>query len=99
MARFPAGGPAPASAAGARGGLLALGLPGFLADALGLPDDVLALLDQRASVISMFVGLASLIVQVRPPGHRNAARPARDRPQRPAIHLPKTRRHRHDQRI
>ncbi|MFI6739132.1 tetratricopeptide repeat protein [Nonomuraea sp. NPDC050451] len=49
-------------------GLLTLGLAGFLADALGLPDDVLALLDQRASVISMVVGLIGLIVQVRPPG-------------------------------
>ncbi|MGW3346315.1 tetratricopeptide repeat protein [Nonomuraea rubra] len=47
--------------------LLALGLTGFLANAFGLPDDVLALLDQRASVISMIVGLVGLIVQVRPP--------------------------------
>ncbi|WP_345575158.1 tetratricopeptide repeat-containing protein [Nonomuraea rosea] len=45
--------------------LLAVGLAGFLADALGLPDDVLALLDQRASVISMVIGLVGLIVQVR----------------------------------
>ncbi|MBB5773526.1 tetratricopeptide repeat protein [Nonomuraea jabiensis] len=49
-------------------GLLALGMVGFLIDAFGLPDDVLALLDQRASVISMVVGLIGLIVQVRPPG-------------------------------
>ncbi|MGA5764826.1 tetratricopeptide repeat protein [Nonomuraea bangladeshensis] len=47
-------------------GLLGLGVAGFLADVVGLPHDVLALLDQRASVISMVVGLIGLIVQVRP---------------------------------
>nr|SBO97584.1 putative ATP /GTP-binding protein [Nonomuraea gerenzanensis] len=47
--------------------LLALGLAGFLAGALGVPDDVVALLDQRASVISMVAGLAGLIVQLRVP--------------------------------
>ncbi|MEW9555151.1 tetratricopeptide repeat protein [Nonomuraea sp. NPDC050783] len=49
-------------------GLLGLGVAGFLADVLGLPHDVLALLDQRASVISMVVGLIGLIVQIRPLG-------------------------------
>ncbi|MEV4834571.1 WD40 repeat domain-containing protein [Nonomuraea sp. NPDC049486] len=36
--------------------LLAVGLIGFFADPLHLPSGVLGVLDQRASVISMFVG-------------------------------------------
>ncbi|MFI6922346.1 hypothetical protein ACIBIZ_20575 [Nonomuraea spiralis] len=44
--------------------LLVAGLVGFLADPLGLPPDVLSVLDQRASVVSMFVGAAGLVVAV-----------------------------------
>ncbi|MCA2229306.1 hypothetical protein [Nonomuraea aurantiaca] len=44
--------------------LLALGLVGFFADPLHLPADVLGVLDQRASVVSMFIGAAGLVVAV-----------------------------------
>ncbi|MFI9847606.1 hypothetical protein ACIHFD_62065 [Nonomuraea sp. NPDC051941] len=44
--------------------LLAVGLIGFFADPLRLPPDVLGVLDQRASVISMFIGAAGLVVAV-----------------------------------
>ncbi|MEV7012025.1 tetratricopeptide repeat protein [Streptosporangium sp. NPDC051022] len=43
-------------------GLLGAGLAGFFADPLHLPDEVLDVLDKRASVISMFTGLAGLLV-------------------------------------
>ncbi|MEV4020352.1 FxSxx-COOH system tetratricopeptide repeat protein [Nonomuraea angiospora] len=42
--------------------LLAAGLVGFFADPLHLPAEVLDVLDKRASVISMFVGIAGLLV-------------------------------------
>ncbi|MEV4357376.1 hypothetical protein [Nonomuraea sp. NPDC049625] len=44
--------------------LPAVGLIGFFADPLRLPPDVLGVLDQRASVISMFIGAAGLVVAV-----------------------------------
>ncbi|MET7339240.1 hypothetical protein [Nonomuraea sp. NPDC005650] len=44
--------------------LLTLGLIGFFADPLHLPTEVLGVLDQRASVISMFIGAAGLVVAV-----------------------------------
>ncbi|MBX6381846.1 MAG: hypothetical protein IRZ07_02555 [Microbispora sp.] len=44
--------------------LLAAGLVGFFADPLGLPPQVLDVLDKRASVMSMFIGAAGLIVAV-----------------------------------
>ncbi|MDX3102307.1 hypothetical protein [Nonomuraea angiospora] len=44
--------------------LLAVGLAGFFADPLHLSADVLGVLDQRASVISMFIGAAGLVVAV-----------------------------------
>ncbi|MEU6786674.1 hypothetical protein ABZ912_46410 [Nonomuraea angiospora] len=44
--------------------LLSVGLIGFFADPLQLPSDVLGVLDQRASVISMFIGAAGLVVAV-----------------------------------
>ncbi|MEV4176040.1 hypothetical protein [Nonomuraea sp. NPDC049709] len=68
MVRSPVGGPDSENPAGGRSGPAGAGVAAFLADVLGLPHDVLALLDQRASVISMVVGLIGLIVQVRPPG-------------------------------
>ncbi|MFI6744139.1 hypothetical protein ACIBI9_65735 [Nonomuraea sp. NPDC050451] len=47
---------------------LAVGLVWFFADPLHLPEDVLAVLDQRASVVGMFtgmvVGVAGLVVAV-----------------------------------
>ena len=43
-------------------GLLGAGLTGFFADPLHLPDGVLDVLDKRASVISMFTGLAGLLI-------------------------------------
>ncbi|MFI6513295.1 tetratricopeptide repeat protein [Streptosporangium sp. NPDC050855] len=43
-------------------GLLGAGLVGFFTDPLDLPNEVLAVLDQRASVISMFTGLAGLLI-------------------------------------
>ncbi|MEU7889850.1 hypothetical protein AB0B54_30475 [Microbispora bryophytorum] len=45
-------------------GLLAVGLVGFFADPLHLPPQVLDVLDQRASVVSMFIGAAGLVVAV-----------------------------------
>ncbi|WP_371778490.1 tetratricopeptide repeat protein [Streptosporangium subroseum] len=42
--------------------LLAAGLVGFFADPLHLPEGLLGVLDQRASVIGMFVGIAGLLV-------------------------------------
>jgi hypothetical protein len=44
--------------------LLAGGLVGFFADPLYLPPEVLSVLDQRASVLSMFIGAAGLVVAV-----------------------------------
>ncbi|MFF0312195.1 tetratricopeptide repeat protein [Streptosporangium sp. NPDC004379] len=41
---------------------LTVGLVGFFADPLHLPDAVLDVLDKRASVLSLFVGVASLVV-------------------------------------
>ncbi|MEU7835696.1 MULTISPECIES: hypothetical protein [unclassified Nonomuraea] len=43
---------------------LAVGLIGFFADPLHLPAEVLGVLDQRASVISMFIGAAGLVIAV-----------------------------------
>lgn len=43
-------------------GLLSVGLVGFFVDPLDLPEKVLGVLDQRASVISMFTGLAGLLI-------------------------------------
>ncbi len=45
-------------------GLLAVGLISFFADPLNLPADRWGTLDQRASVVSMFIGAAGLIVAV-----------------------------------
>ncbi|GIH52938.1 hypothetical protein SAMN05421833_129110 [Microbispora rosea] len=45
-------------------GLLAVGLVGFFADPLHLPPQLLQVLDQRASVVSMFIGAAGLVVAV-----------------------------------
>ncbi|MEW9553329.1 FxSxx-COOH system tetratricopeptide repeat protein [Nonomuraea sp. NPDC050783] len=42
--------------------LVVAGSAGFLADPLHLPDELLAVLDQRASVISMGMGMAGLLV-------------------------------------
>ncbi|WP_068929366.1 FxSxx-COOH system tetratricopeptide repeat protein, partial [Planobispora rosea] len=42
--------------------LVAVGLIGFVADPLHLPDKLLEILDKRASVISMGVGMAGLLV-------------------------------------
>ncbi|MEU6720792.1 hypothetical protein ABZ897_55855 [Nonomuraea sp. NPDC046802] len=44
--------------------LLTVGLIGFFADPLHLPAEVLGVLDQRASVISMFIGAAGLVVSM-----------------------------------
>ena len=41
-----------------------VGLVGFFADPLHLPPEELSVLDQRASVLSMFIGAAGLIVAV-----------------------------------
>jgi uncharacterized membrane protein YuzA (DUF378 family) len=41
--------------------LLTVGLIGFFADPLHLPAEVLGVLDQRASVVSMFIGAAGLM--------------------------------------
>ncbi|MEU8199238.1 hypothetical protein AB0C10_36185 [Microbispora amethystogenes] len=45
-------------------GLLAVGLVAFFADPLHLPSRLLGVLDQRASVVSMFIGAAGLVVAV-----------------------------------
>ncbi|WP_327586793.1 tetratricopeptide repeat protein [Nonomuraea sp. NBC_00507] len=45
-------------------GLLTVGLVGLLTDPLHLPLPLLSVLDQRASVISMFIGAAGLTVSV-----------------------------------
>lgn len=45
-------------------GLLTVGLVGFFADPLHLPPQVLEVLNQRASVVSMFIGAAGLVVAV-----------------------------------
>ncbi|MET8155994.1 tetratricopeptide repeat protein [Sphaerisporangium sp. NPDC005289] len=42
--------------------LVAAGLVGFFADPMHLPDKVLGVLDQRASIISMFTGIIGLLV-------------------------------------
>ncbi|MGA4992366.1 hypothetical protein [Nonomuraea bangladeshensis] len=42
--------------------LLVVGLVGFFADPLQLPPEVLGVLDQRASVVSMFIGAAGLVI-------------------------------------
>ncbi|MEU6786207.1 hypothetical protein ABZ912_44040 [Nonomuraea angiospora] len=42
--------------------LLTVGLIGFLADPLHLPPDLLGVRDQRASVISTFIGAVGLVV-------------------------------------
>ncbi|MFC7382163.1 FxSxx-COOH system tetratricopeptide repeat protein [Sphaerisporangium rhizosphaerae] len=42
--------------------LVVAGLVGFFTDPLHLPEHVLGVLDQRASVISMFVGIAGLLM-------------------------------------
>lgn len=64
-------------------GLLRAGLAGFFADPLHLPDEVLDVLDKRASVISMFTGLAGLLIagaalalQLRSPSPPAPASPA-----------------------
>ncbi|MEU4508220.1 hypothetical protein AB0G05_01870 [Nonomuraea wenchangensis] len=44
--------------------LLVGGLVGFFADPLRLPPEVLEVLDQRASVVSMFIGAAGLVIAV-----------------------------------
>ncbi|MFK4041751.1 hypothetical protein ACI2LC_38620 [Nonomuraea wenchangensis] len=44
--------------------LLVVGLVGFFADPLRLPPEVLGVLDQRASVVSMFIGAAGLVIAV-----------------------------------
>ncbi|MEZ7124959.1 hypothetical protein ACBR40_06460 [Nonomuraea sp. AD125B] len=44
--------------------LLVVGLVGFFADPLQLPPEVLEILDQRASVVSMFIGAAGLVIAV-----------------------------------
>ncbi|MET8988823.1 hypothetical protein ABZW49_25525 [Nonomuraea wenchangensis] len=44
--------------------LLVVGLVGFFADPLRLPPEVLEVLDQRASVVSMFIGAAGLVIAV-----------------------------------
>ncbi|MGW2196947.1 hypothetical protein ACWCSH_32040 [Streptosporangium sp. NPDC001682] len=44
--------------------LLAAGLVGFFADPLHVPAGLLQVLDQRASVFSMFIGAAGLVVAV-----------------------------------
>jgi hypothetical protein len=44
--------------------LLVVGLVGFFADPLQLPPEVLEVLDQRASVVSMFIGAAGLVITV-----------------------------------
>ncbi|MER7368900.1 hypothetical protein [Nonomuraea wenchangensis] len=44
--------------------LLVAGLVGFFADPLRLPPEVLEVLDQRASVVSMFIGAAGLMIAV-----------------------------------
>ncbi|MEU8251736.1 NACHT domain-containing protein [Nonomuraea sp. NPDC048916] len=44
--------------------MLAVGLAGFFADPLHLSADVLGVLDQRASVVSMFIGAGGLVVAV-----------------------------------
>ncbi|MEU4831817.1 tetratricopeptide repeat protein [Streptosporangium sp. NPDC023615] len=43
-------------------GLLGVGLVGFFTDPLNLPNEVLEVLDSRASVISMFIGLIGLLI-------------------------------------
>ncbi|MEU3170355.1 hypothetical protein [Streptosporangium sp. NPDC006930] len=43
-------------------GLLGVGLVGFFTDPLDLPNEVLEVLDKRASVISMFTALAGLLI-------------------------------------
>ncbi|WP_436757926.1 FxSxx-COOH system tetratricopeptide repeat protein [Streptosporangium sp. V21-05] len=64
--------------------LVAAGLVGFFADPLHLPDQLLDVLDRRASVISMFVGIAGLLVagtalwtQLRSPAPLPAIVPSR----------------------
>ncbi|MEV4286360.1 hypothetical protein AB0K40_12735 [Nonomuraea bangladeshensis] len=44
--------------------LLVAGLVGFFADPLRLPPEVLQVLDQRASVVSMFIGAVGLVIAV-----------------------------------
>ncbi|WP_433364989.1 hypothetical protein [Streptosporangium sp. CA-115845] len=44
--------------------LLAVGLVGFFADPLQVPAGLLQVLDQRASVVSMFIGAVGLMVAV-----------------------------------
>ena len=44
--------------------LLAVGLVGFFADPLNLPPQMLEVLDKRASVVSMFIGAAGLVVAI-----------------------------------
>lgn len=67
--------------------LLAVGVVGFFADPLQLPPDVLEVLDQRASVVSMFIGAAGLIVAVAAlllqlrAGHAEPATAAADPPE------------------
>ncbi|MEU4834118.1 FxSxx-COOH system tetratricopeptide repeat protein, partial [Streptosporangium sp. NPDC023615] len=63
--------------------LLGVGLVGFFIDPLDLPNEVLEVLDQRASVISMFTGLAGLLIagtalalQLRSSSPAGAAPPA-----------------------
>lgn len=51
-------------------GVLTAGLVGLLADPLHLPLPLLSVLDQRANVISMFIGAAGLMISVVALFHR-----------------------------
>ncbi|MGW6501312.1 hypothetical protein [Nonomuraea angiospora] len=44
--------------------MLVVGPAGFFSDPLRLPPEVLQMLDQRASVVSMFIGAAGLVIAV-----------------------------------
>lgn len=73
-------------------GLLVVGLVGFFADPLHLPPQVLEVLDQRASVVSMFIGSAGLVVavvalllQVRADARQAASQPAAAAPAVPGV--------------
>ncbi|GII79792.1 hypothetical protein Sru01_47740 [Sphaerisporangium rufum] len=77
--------------------LVAAGLVGFFADPLRLPAQLLDVLDKRASVLGMFVGIAGLLVagvalwaQLRPPGTPPPASdpPAGGGPGPLVVHLP-----------
>ncbi|RCG16919.1 hypothetical protein DQ384_39945 [Sphaerisporangium album] len=70
--------------------VLCAGLVGFFADPLHLPGAVLAVLDQRASVVSMFLGALALLVSVAGllVQLRSGDTPQPDGPRSPSMHAP-----------